>query len=106
MRGGKEPQRLATRTCVMSPCPLHACSWSRYGLVERRTRVHGCAARAAYVMAKDFRYISNEYTLHGGMHKMGDTHLCPQFVNVVMLRWVGRRRGCRTFCARHPDDFQ
>lgn len=59
--------------------------------------MHGCAARAAYVMAKEFRYISNEYTLHGGMHKMGDTHLCPQFVNVVMLRWVGLWRGWQVY---------
>lgn len=69
------------------------CSWARYGLVERRTRVHGCAARASFVAAEGYRYISNEYTLHGGTRSMHDTHLCPQFVNVVMLRCVGARWG-------------
>ncbi len=64
------------------------CSWARYGVVERRTRVHGCAARASFVAGEGYRYISNEYTLHGGTHSMYDTHLCPQFVNVVMLRWA------------------
>ncbi len=57
--------------------------------------MHGCAARAAYVEAEGLRYISNGYTLQGGMQSMYDTHVCPQFVNVVMLRWATLGRSLR-----------
>ncbi len=47
-----------------------------------------CAQRAALVSDLEYVYVSNEYTLHGGVDSMQGTHPCPQFVNVVTLRWV------------------
>lgn len=79
------------------PCgcqlPFPDRSRALYGQVERDTRVRGCAARAAHVETEGLRYISNGYTLQGGMQDMYGTHVCPQFTNVVMLRWatVARR---------------
>lgn len=45
----------------------------------------------AQVVSQGYSYVSNEYTLQGGLHDMYDTHFCPQFVNVVTMRWVGGR---------------
>ncbi|GFR51099.1 hypothetical protein Agub_g13427, partial [Astrephomene gubernaculifera] len=58
----------------------------RYGIVERRTLMRDCIQRLDAVHSRGHHYISNEYTLHGGEGSMYDTHLCPQFVNVISIR--------------------
>ncbi|KAG2454059.1 hypothetical protein HYH02_001100 [Chlamydomonas schloesseri] len=60
--------------------------WDAYGEVERRTTARSCEARKAHVQALGHNYVSNEYTLHGGLQDMAATHVCPQMVNVVTLR--------------------
>ncbi|GFR45245.1 hypothetical protein Agub_g6351, partial [Astrephomene gubernaculifera] len=65
--------------------------WGRWGRVARDTHVHGCVARWEVVAGRGFSYISNEYTLQGGLQDMYDTHTCPQLVNVVTLRDPLRR---------------
>lgn len=57
-----------------------------WGHVERDSSVHTCHQRFADVSARAYNYITNEYTLHGGLHDMYDTHMCPHFVNAVTLR--------------------
>jgi hypothetical protein len=51
--------------------------------------VTGCRQRIANVTARGFQYLSNEYTLHGGMRGMADVHVCREAVNVVTLRYEG-----------------
>ncbi|KAG2432496.1 hypothetical protein HXX76_008841 [Chlamydomonas incerta] len=60
--------------------------WDAYGEVERRTSAATCAARKEHVLGRGHNYVSNEYTLHGGLEDMKQTHVCPQLVNVVTLR--------------------
>ncbi|KAG2486714.1 hypothetical protein HYH03_014642 [Edaphochlamys debaryana] len=60
--------------------------WARWGRVARTTKLHGCMQRYDFIVSRGFSYISNEYTLHGGVSDMYDAHVCPQVVNVVTLR--------------------
>lgn len=62
------------------------CRWAAYGQVQRDTASPGCSRRERYVRGQRYNYVSNEYTLHGGLGDMGRTHVCPQMVNVVTLR--------------------
>ncbi|KAG2432491.1 hypothetical protein HXX76_008836 [Chlamydomonas incerta] len=60
--------------------------WAAYGQVERDTDAPGCSRRVRFVRSQRYNYVSNEYTLHGGLEDMKQTHVCPQLVNVVTLR--------------------
>ncbi|GIL74491.1 hypothetical protein Vretifemale_4494 [Volvox reticuliferus] len=60
-------------------------TWSLYGRVERG-EMSGCERRIGNVSIQGLQYLSNEYTLHGGMGGMAGVHLCRQAVNVVTLR--------------------
>ncbi|GIL89240.1 hypothetical protein Vretifemale_17096, partial [Volvox reticuliferus] len=51
-----------------------------------QTTIRSCVARLHLALNNGFQYISNEYTLHGGLHTMESTHLCPEFVNVISIR--------------------
>lgn len=63
--------------------------WGRWGQVQRNSSIRGCAARRAHVAEGGSHVFTNEYTLQGGLRDMREVHLCPQLVNVVMIRWVG-----------------
>ncbi|GLI69323.1 hypothetical protein VaNZ11_013906 [Volvox africanus] len=65
-------------------------TWSLYGKIERG-KVSGCERRIGNVSMQGMQYLSNEYTLHGGMNGMEGVHLCQQVVNVVTLRQAEAR---------------
>ncbi|GIL44245.1 hypothetical protein Vafri_1767 [Volvox africanus] len=67
------------RTGTMQVC-------SRFDVTERQTNVRSCTSRLHYALNKGFQYISNEYTLHGGLRSMNHTQICPEFVNVISIR--------------------
>ncbi|GIL48510.1 hypothetical protein Vafri_5019, partial [Volvox africanus] len=65
-------------------------TWSIYGKIERGA-VSGCERRIGNVSMQGMQYLSNEYTLHGGLDGMAGVHLCQQVVNVVTLRQAEAR---------------
>ena len=66
-------------------CVRH-CRWGHWGRLKRVTQLESCEARYDFVIEKGINYLSNEYTLHGGLHDTADVHVCPQFFNVILVR--------------------
>ncbi|GLI60227.1 hypothetical protein VaNZ11_002314 [Volvox africanus] len=66
------------RTRTMQVC-------SRFDVTERQTDIRSCMSRLHHALNRGFQYISNEYTLHGGLRGMNHTQLCPEFVNVISI---------------------
>lgn len=79
--------------------------WGRWGQVQRNSSIHGCAARRAHVAEGGSHVFTNEYTLQGGLRDVRGAHLCPQLVNVVMIRWgLGDGRHCVAGAGGYPTE--
>ncbi|KXZ49890.1 hypothetical protein GPECTOR_19g341 [Gonium pectorale] len=65
--------------------------WSLWGKPRRDTDVQTCEERLEAISSRGLQYVSNEYTLHGGLGGMHAAHVCAQLVNVVTLRSPDKR---------------
>ncbi|KXZ49889.1 hypothetical protein GPECTOR_19g340 [Gonium pectorale] len=65
--------------------------WSLWGKPRRDTDVQTCEERLEAISSRGLQYVSNEYTLHGGLGGMHAAHVCAQLVNVVTLRNPDKR---------------
>ncbi|PNH01177.1 hypothetical protein TSOC_012950 [Tetrabaena socialis] len=58
--------------------------WYYRYLVRRGER--SCEYRDEYMKRKRFTFYSNEFAAHGGLAHPASAHLCPQLLNIILLR--------------------